>query len=45
MKRFGKKPARLNEARGIVEDKEFWKRLKQVQKLLQPVVVVIAMLE
>ncbi|KAG6955912.1 hypothetical protein JG688_00011677 [Phytophthora aleatoria] len=45
MKRFGKKPARPNEARGIVEDKEFWRRLKQVQKLLQPVVEVIAMLE
>ncbi|GMF32165.1 unnamed protein product [Phytophthora fragariaefolia] len=45
MKRFGRKPAKLNEVRFIVDDKEFWKRLKLVQMLLGPLVEAIAMLE
>ncbi|KAE8981917.1 hypothetical protein PR003_g28387 [Phytophthora rubi] len=45
MKRFGRRPAKLNEARQIVNDKEFWGRLKVMMNLLQPIVDAIAMLE
>ncbi|OWZ09766.1 hypothetical protein PHMEG_00017477 [Phytophthora megakarya] len=44
-KRFGRSPAKLNEARDIVENKAFWSRTNLVASLMKPFVDAIAVLE
>ncbi|OWZ22068.1 hypothetical protein PHMEG_0003286, partial [Phytophthora megakarya] len=44
-KRFGRSPAKLNEARDIVENKAFWSRTRLVASLMEPFVDAIAVLE
>ncbi|KAE9308801.1 hypothetical protein PR003_g20658 [Phytophthora rubi] len=44
-RRFGRRRAVLAEVQSIVADKGFWKRVKLVQTLVEPIVDAIAMLE